>query len=263
MVQIMGILNCTPDSFYDGARDVDALVDYALEMEASGADWIDVGGESTRPGALPVSSEEELQRVLPVLQGIRKKSSIPISIDTTKAFVARAALDNGANLINDVSGLGADLAMVQVVAKYSCPVVLMHSRGNPQTMQGLTNYKNFLEDVRQEIITQIGFAVDHGVKPENIWIDPGFGFAKTAEQNIYLLDQLEYFVTPPHWMVVGLSRKSFLGKIIGQDDPSACLTASLSAAIIAVQKGADVLRVHDVRPTIEALKVLDSCPSIR
>ena len=257
--KIMGILNCTPDSFSDGSERRGAIncaptfVDRALQMINEGADIIDIGGESTRPGAAPVEIDEELRRTIPVIEAIRRQSGIPISIDTTKARVALEAVTAGAGMINDVSGLRADPEMGAVVAEMRVPIILMHSRGNPQTMQTLTDYKNVVDDVIAELKSAIDSACQSGIKPDQILIDPGFGFAKKFEQNVELLKNLKRFKSMGYPLVVGVSRKNFIGVITGEEKPANRLTGSLAAAFYAATQGADILRVHDVCETREML----------
>ncbi|MDO8519274.1 MAG: dihydropteroate synthase [Deltaproteobacteria bacterium] len=259
MIQIIGILNCTPDSFSDGGDySVAELVERGLKMAGEGADWIDVGGESTRPGAKPVSAEEELRRVIPVIHSIREKSRVLISIDTTKAQVAKESLNAGASMVNDVSALAADPAMAGVVRKSGAQVILMHSRGNPQTMQTLAVYDDVVSEVIRELKERIAFALEAGIAKEKILIDPGFGFAKNFDQNILLLKNLKKFSELGFPLVVGVSRKSFIGKLTGQDDPSKRVVGSLAAALWAVQGGASLLRVHDVPETRQMLQVFSS-----
>ena len=263
MTKIIGILNCTPDSFYDGyqvgARHAlplqDHCIKHAFQLIEEGADWLDIGGESTRPGSKPVSIQEEIDRVLPAIREIRKKSSILLSIDTTKSQVAEIALQEGVQCVNDVSGLRADSEMISVIKKYKAKIILMHSRGTPETMQGMTNYKNIVEDIYNELHQSVQKAINSGIKKENILIDPGFGFAKTAEQNITLLKNLKTFKKMGFPLVVGVSRKSFIGKILNQPDPNDRLYGTLSDHLYASFNGADYLRVHDVKATKEVLKV--------
>ncbi len=248
--KIMGILNCTPDSFSDGGdyTSVTALVERALKMEEEGAHIIDIGGESTRPQANPVSAEEELTRVIPVIEEIRKKSDIPMSIDTTKAVVARAALKAGANLVNDVSAL-EDPHMANVIKDEKIPVILMHRRGNPQTMQSLATYHHVVDEVRDELNNRIEKAQKEGIEKKYIWIDPGFGFSKKGQDNLRLLQNLEKVKQLGYPLVVGVSRKSFIGDLIGETDPKKRDNATLILHHFALLKGADVLRVHDVAAT--------------
>lgn len=256
--KIMGILNCTPDSFSDGGQYADkgALVARALQMIEEGADWIDVGGESTRPGATPVSASDEIKRVVPVICGIREQSLIPVSIDTTKSEVAIAAIEAGAACINDVSAFRQDSRMAEVAARLKVDVILMHSRGTPQTMGSLANYRSFIEEVKDELHQSVQSALKSGIARERILIDPGFGFAKNTAQNLELLQNLEAFKALGHRLVIGLSRKKFIGEVTGRQNPADRVTGSVAAALIAARKGADILRVHDVAKTRDALKVL-------
>ncbi len=252
----MGILNCSPDSFYN--QNNDGPIDRALAMIKAGADIIDIGGESTRPGAEPISCAEELRRVIPVIEAIRKKTSLPISIDTTKSEVAFAAYQAGATIINDVSALNDDPKMRAVAATLQIPVILMHRRGNAQTMMDHAHYENVVEDVLKELSSSIGFALQAGIKKENIYLDPGIGFAKNTEQNLEVLKNIDEFKKLGFPLVVGVSRKKFIGEILGRPDPKERLHGSLAvAAYLAVKKIA-ILRVHDVQETKDVLKVLHS-----
>lgn len=258
--QIMGILNVTPDSFSDGAfyGNTKQAVDHALAMIDQGADVIDIGGESTRPGAFFVTEKEELERVLPVIKGIKKISEIPLSIDTTKPFVAQSALDLGVKIINDVSGLKEGEKMASLAKNYQASLIIMHSRGNSQTMQNLTHYQNLIEDIKNELSLSIQKALGAGLPKENIFVDPGFGFAKTFEQNVLLLKELKKINDLGYPLVVGLSRKSFIGKITGIEEPQKRLIGSVVAAFYAAMQGVSILRVHDVAQTREALTVYQS-----
>lgn len=256
---IMGIVNVTPDSFFDGGRRLDpgkAIADGAA-MAASGADIIDIGGESTRPGARPVSEKDELARVLPVVQGLRREVKLPISIDTYKANVARAALDGGADIVNDISGLRFDPKMVSLVAAEKVPVVLMHMQGTPGTMQREPHYEDLVREVRDFLATQLYEAMDAGVTPEGIIIDPGIGFGKTIEHNLQLLRDLSVLAALGQPLLVGVSRKTFIGKILNLPADER-LEGSLAAAVAAVLAGANILRVHDVPATTRAVRVADA-----
>ncbi len=231
---------------------VSTAFERALQMIDDGADWIDIGGESTRPDALPVTEKEELGRVLPVIQKIRQHSKIPISIDTTKASVAKAALEAGANLINDVSALSLDSQMIEVAKKFQTKVILMHRRGNPQTMQSLASYKNVATEVTQELEQKVNEALAKGISAEQIWIDPGFGFSKTAEQNWELLHRIKNFKKMGFPVVVGLSRKSFMEP---KKNPKDRLLESLVSGFYAALQGVDILRVHDVVETRQMLNL--------
>jgi len=271
---VMGILNVTPDSFSDGGKFLspnDALAQ-AEQMIAEGADIIDIGGESTRPGAALITAEEEMQRVLPVIGQLARHSSIPISIDTTKAAVARAALDAGAAIVNDISALRFDFHIADEVAKAGAGLVLMHSRGTPATMQRLPPVADVLEDVTSSLRGSIAMAERRGVKRESIVIDPGIGFGKTAEQNVELIAKLDQLAAafPDFPILIGTSRKSFIGHLLkdlfkdgnGNPVPAADrlhgTTASVTASIL---KGVHIVRVHDVRAAVEAVLVADAIRS--
>jgi dihydropteroate synthase len=256
---IMGIVNVTPDSFFDGGRRLDPAkaISDGVAMAASGADIIDIGGESTRPGARPVSQEEELARVLPVVRGLRREVSVPISIDTYKAAIARAALDDGADIINDISALRFDPKMVSLVVTEKVPVVLMHMQGEPRTMQQEPNYGDVVREVRDFLATQLYEAMDAGVMPQAIIIDPGIGFGKTIEHNLQLLRGLPVLAALGQPLLVGTSRKAFIGKILDLA-PDERLEGSIAAAVAAALAGANILRVHDVPETCKAVKVADA-----
>ena len=247
-VLIMGILNVTPDSFSDGGRFLspDAAVKRALIMEKEGADIIDVGGESSRPGAEPVPVEEELRRVLPVLERLRGKLRIPISIDTTKAEVAEAALRAGASIVNDISALRFDPAMAPLVAKFGAGLVLMHMLGTPKTMQQAPHYEDVVTEVRDFLAERAQYAQSQGIPREAIAVDPGIGFGKTVEHNLELLRRLPELVELGFPVLVGPSRKSFIGAILGLGVEER-LEGTLAACAVAVVRGADILRVHDVK----------------
>ena len=256
---IMGILNVTPDSFYDGGRRSEptrAIAD-GVEMVQSGAEVLDVGGESTRPGARPVDEAEELDRVLPVIRGLRREVAVPISIDTYKAGVARAALDAGADIVNDISALRFDPALVSLVAAEEVPVILMHMQGKPQTMQSEPRYNDVVREVRDFLAAQLYEAMDAGISAERIILDPGIGFGKTLEHNLQLLRGLPTLAALGQPLLVGASRKAFIGKILDLD-PDHRLEGSLAAAVAAVLGGANLLRVHDVAETCRAARMADA-----
>ncbi len=256
---LMGIINVTPDSFYDGGKRLDperAVAD-GIDLVEAGADMIDIGGESTRPGAGPVSVEEELQRVLPVIRGLRRSVQVPISIDTYKARVAQAALNEGSDIVNDISALRADSRMPVLLAAEKVPVVLMHMQGTPQTMQTEPCYNNVLQEVQDFLTAQVRFAVEAGIERENIIIDPGIGFGKTLDHNLTLLRGLPTLASLGQPLLVGASRKTFIGRILGVE-PDERLEGSLAAAIAAVFGGAVILRVHDVKETRKAIRVADA-----
>jgi dihydropteroate synthase len=251
---VMGIVNVTPDSFSDGGVNLrpDDAISTARRMVGEGAAIVDVGGESTRPGAEPVSPEEELSRVLPVLEAIG--GEVPVSIDTAKAEVARRAVALGAELVNDVTALRGDPELSGVVAESGSYLCLMHMLGEPRTMQQEPRYDDVVADVKAFLEERLRFAVDEGIAEENICLDPGIGFGKTVEQNFELVRRLDELVALGRPIVVGFSRKSSLGKILG--DPAATtgpLSASIAAAVAAYERGATILRVHDVREHVEAL----------
>lgn len=256
---LMGILNVTPDSFSDGGRYLDPAkaVAYGVELANEGVDIIDIGGESTRPGARPVSAEEEIERVIPVLRGLRRNVSIPLSIDTYKADVARAALDEGADVVNDISALRFDPAMGPLVATEKVPVVLMHMQGTPQTMQGRPHYRDVLEEVKGFLSSRIRFALEVGIGPEQIIIDPGIGFGKNLNHNLTLLRGLSTLSSLGQPILVGPSRKTFIGKILGLG-PEDRLEGSLAAAVAAVLDGANMIRLHDVREARRAIRIADA-----
>jgi dihydropteroate synthase len=255
----MGILNVTPDSFYDGGRRPDAqkaLAD-AMAMAEAGADIIDIGGESTRPGASPVSLDDELARVLPVIRSLRPVTQLPISIDTYKAEVARAALAEGADIVNDISALTFDSEMADVVAAEKAPVVLMHMQGTPRTMQLDPYYSDVVAEVRGFLARRVAFALERGIEREKIIIDPGIGFGKTLEHNLALLRGLPGLARVGQPLLVGVSRKGFIGKLLNAV-PEERLEGSLAAAVAAVLAGAHIVRVHDVKATREAIRVADA-----
>ena len=259
MARIMGIVNVTPDSFSDGGLflDADAAIAHGRELLAEGADIVDIGGESTRPGAAPVSADDELRRVVPVLEGLR--GEVPVSIDTAKADVARRALALGAELVNDVTALRGDPELAGVVAESGAYLCLMHMLGEPRTMQDDPRYEDVVSEVAAFLEERLQFAVDAGVAEDRICLDPGFGFGKTVEHNFELLRRLDEIVALGRPVVVGISRKRSLGRILG--DPEATtgpLSASLAAAVMAYDRGATILRVHDVSETVEALTVAEA-----
>jgi len=256
---LVGVLNVTPDSFSDGGLflNPDVAVSHAMRMVTEGADIIDVGGESTRPGATPVPVDEELRRVLPVVEQLADRG-VRISIDTYKSEVAEAALKLGAEIVNDVSGLRFDPRMPEVIAKYNAKVVIMHMKGTPQTMQ----INPYYEDVMHELITyfneRLEFAQSYGIKRENIIIDPGIGFGKRVEDNLTILRNLSSLCELGTPVMIGVSRKSFIGKILGIDNPRDRVIGSIASNLIAFLNGATYFRVHDVKPTLEALTMVDA-----
>lgn len=251
---VMGIVNVTPDSFSDGGRFISSAkaIAHARQLIEDGADLLDVGGESTRPGAAEVGEQEELARVLPVIEGLRG-STIPISIDTCKPAVMRAALKAGASMVNDVNALLAEGAL-EAVAASDAAVCLMHKQGTPQTMQQHPQYHDLIAEVGAFLGERIAATEAAGIARERIVIDPGFGFGKTLAHNLALLRELDAFAAMGVPLLAGLSRKSMLGTITGRNVGER-MAASLTAALLAVQKGAAIVRVHDVRETVDALKV--------
>ena len=261
--QVMGILNITPDSFSDDARIANSnqALEIAAQMVADGVDILDVGGESTRPGALPVSLQEELDRVMPVIAALKELNK-PISIDTSKAEVMRAATDAGAVLINDVYALRGEGALAAAIAS-GAAVVLMHMQGAPHTMQQAPQYLDVVEEVARFLTERIFACQMAGMDKKRIIVDPGFGFGKTTAHNLELLGQLKRFAQFECPVLVGLSRKGSIGELTQQAQPSARLAGSLAAHIVAAQRGATIIRTHDVRATVDALRVLQAIAPAR
>jgi dihydropteroate synthase len=256
----MGILNVTPDSFSDGGKfnTISAALVQAQTLVAVGADIIDVGGQSTRPGARQITLAEELDRVLSILQVLRPEISIPISVDTTRASVAKAAVEAGADMVNDISGGTFDLEMLPTVASLGVPIVLMHIRGNPQTMQQLADYQDLLGEIYSFLANQIAAASATGINQEKIIIDPGIGFAKNYEQNLEIFRRLRSLKSLNCPILVGASRKSFIGRILNQPDPKARVWGTAAACCAAIFNGADILRVHDVQEMRDVSLVADA-----
>ncbi len=268
--RVMGVVNVTPDSFSDGGAflDAGAAIAHARELALEGAAILDVGGESTRPGAAPVEAEEELRRVLPVLEGMASLEwgvSAPapqISIDTSKASVARAAIAAGASMVNDVSALRGDPAMVELIAETGVECCLMHMLGEPLTMQREPRYRDVVDDVRDFLEERLSFAVGAGISEEAILLDPGIGFGKTIAHNLTLLYRLQELTTLGRPLLIGTSRKSFLGRIVAQARgeseeiaPGGRLAGTIATNVLALERGASVFRVHDVAPVRDALAV--------
>ncbi len=253
---VMGIVNVTPDSFSDGGRfdRPDAAVEHAMSLVEQGADLLDIGGESTRPGAAPVSADSELARVLPVIEALAALTSTPISVDTTKPEVMRAAIAAGAGLINDVNALRADDALTSA-GQLGVPVCLMHMQGEPRTMQAEPRYRDVVAEVRDFLLERVEACVQAGLPRHSLIIDPGFGFGKTLQHNLALLSGLKSLVDSKIPVLAGLSRKSMLGWITGRERADERLAASLAAALFAADQGAAIVRVHDVAETVDALKV--------
>ena len=253
---IMGILNVTPDSFSDGGDffEKNIAIDRALEMVKQGADIIDIGGESTRPFSDSVSLKEEISRVIPVIEGISKESDVCISIDTTKSRVAIEALEVGASLINDISAMEIDSAMVDVALKFNCPIVLMHMKGIPKNMQDNPQYKSLISDIKEYLLARIDFVVSKGIDRKKIIIDPGIGFGKSVKDNFEIINNLDQFVKMNHPVLLGASRKSFIGTSLNLPEKDR-LEGSIAANIIGLQKGAKIFRVHDVVETSRAMVI--------
>jgi dihydropteroate synthase len=256
---IMGIVNVTPDSFSDGGAFLDpaAAIEHGLRLAGEGADILDVGGESTRPGADPVSEQEELRRVVPVVRELAARSGVPVSIDTTKAAVAEAALAAGATIVNDVSALRLDPLLGAVVARAGAALVIMHMQGTPRTMQQAPHYDDLVGEVIAELAAGIGRAAAAGIDPGNVLVDPGIGFGKSLEHNLTLLDRLGELEKLGRAILVGPSRKAFIGRLL--DLPAAeRVEGTIAACCCAADRGAHVVRVHDVTPVRRALRVTDA-----
>jgi dihydropteroate synthase len=267
---VMGILNVTPDSFSDGGVffDSDAAVAHGLKMVEDGADIIDIGGESTRPFSISVSSEEEVKRVVPVIEKLAQRISIPISIDTTKATVAKAAIKAGASIINDISALRYDQDMAKIAADYGVPVILMHMQGTPETMQVAPGYDNLLEDIKQFLEGAIAVAENNGISRSKIIIDPGIGFGKTVQHNLLIIKRLNELKSLNVPVLVGLSRKAFIRHILKDKKTkengvgfSLVETGTQAALVMAVMNGAHIVRVHNVVDTVATLKIIEAVRS--
>ena len=258
---IMGILNVTPDSFSDGGRffSFDQAIVHAEKMIEEGAHIIDIGGESTRPGSEFVSEEEELRRVIPIIERLAVNNAVPISIDTTKVVVARAALEAGAEIVNDISGLRFDPSLADEVANTNAGLVLMHSRGTPKDMQQLPPVADILDEIVSGLHESVAVALEHGVTPETIAIDPGIGFGKTVKQNVEIIASLDHlaaeFADFP--IMIGTSRKSFIGKLLDGAPADQRLYGTIATTVAAVLNGAHIVRVHDVKAAVEAVRVAD------
>lgn len=257
--RVMGILNITPDSFSDGGDFItpDVAIERARRMVEEGADIIDIGGESTRPGARPVSEQEELERVVPVIQAIASELPVPVSIDTSKPGVMREAVSAGAGMINDVMALRASGAL-EAARDMGVPVCLMHMQGEPRTMQHNPEYGDVVEDLLRFFRERIQACGEAGIPRERLLLDPGFGFGKRLEHNVALLARLERFSELGLPLLVGISRKSMIGALLGDAPVAERLHGSVAAAVLAVERGAAIVRVHDVKPTVEALKVVQA-----
>ena len=254
---VMGILNVTPDSFHDRGRygQFYGAVERAREMAAQGAGIIDIGGESTRPGSEPVPLEEELGRVIPVIEAVLPEIDVPVSVDTSKAEVASASVAAGAGMINDVTALRGDEQMAAVVAEAGCPVCLMHMLGEPRTMQENPQYEDVIDDIKSFFVERVEFAVAAGIRRENIILDPGIGFGKTLEHNLAIIRRMDELLELGLPVLIGASRKRFIGMITGEEDTEDRLPGTLAATVMAYVKGASIFRVHDVAENIQALQV--------
>jgi len=257
---LMGILNVTPDSFSDGGlfNHPESAIAQAHYLVKAGADILDVGGESTRPGAAEISLEEELNRVVPAIEAIRRELSVPISVDTTKAAIARASVLAGADIVNDISGATFDSQMLPTVAELGVPIVLMHMRGTPQTMQKMTDYEDLIGEIYQFLQKRVEAAIASGIDKSRIILDPGIGFAKTYDQNLEILRRLSEFSSLDCPILVGVSRKSFIGRIVNQTAPQGRIWGTAGACAGAIASGADILRVHDVQEMRDVCLVADA-----
>lgn len=257
---ILAVVNCTPDSFYGGSRQptAEAAVRRYHDAIQEGADWVDVGGESTRPGAEAVSAELEWTRIAPVLEAARRAGHpVPLSVDTTKAAVAERALDLGATLVNDVSALRFEPRLAELAARYGAALMVMHMRGTPRTMQLAPHYDDLMGELRRELATAIGTAVAHGLPREQVLLDPGIGFGKTAAHNLEILRRLGELASLDRPLLVGCSRKSFIGAVLDLP-PEERLEGTLAAHVLAAANGAQIVRVHDVGAHVRALRVADA-----
>lgn len=256
---IMGVLNVTPDSFSDGGQffEPDRAIEHSLKMAADGAAIIDVGGESTRPGSTPVSPEQQIKRVVPVIKALRKEITMPISIDTNNFEVAKAALDAGAAMINDITAL-SDERMGRLASEQNVPIVLMHMQRTPQTMQIEPKYNDVVGEVRQFLLDKVERAQQFGIPKERIFIDPGFGFGKTLEHNLLLLRNIDKFVATGYRVLVGTSRKSFIGKLTGEEKPAERIFGTAATVALCVAAGVSIVRVHDVTEMVDVVKVVQA-----
>jgi len=254
---VMGVVNVTPDSFSDGGQflDPDAAIAHGIELASQGAAVLDIGGESTRPGADPVSEEEELRRVVPVVEGLAGRGGWEVSVDTAKRAVAEGALESGAAIVNDVTAFRGDPGMAELVAERGAGCCLMHMLGEPRTMQDAPRYDDVVSEVKGFLEERLAFAVDAGVAEEKVWLDPGIGFGKSVEHNLELLRRLDELVAIGRPIVVGTSRKSFLGKLAGGRPESGRLPGTIATNVLALERGASVFRVHDVAAVADALTV--------
>jgi dihydropteroate synthase len=253
---VVGVLNVTPDSFSDGGKflDKDRAIEHGVRMASDGAAIIDVGGESTRPGSEPVTASEQIRRVVPVIKGLSKEVDAVISIDAYDVEVAKAALEAGAGMVNDITALG-DVRMGELAAERAVPAVLMHMQGDPKTMQVEPKYDDVVGEVLEFLLGRAKRAEDFGIPKERIFVDPGIGFGKTVEHNLLLLRELEKFVSAGYRVVVGTSRKSFIGKITGKEKPAERIFGTAATVALCVAAGVSVVRVHDVAEMVDVVKV--------
>lgn len=256
---VMGILNVTPDSFSDGGQfdSMEKAVAHGLQMVADGAAIIDIGAESTRPGSQPVDALEQLRRAIPVITALRQKTAVPISIDTHNVGVAQEALAAGANIINDITAL-SDPKMAELAAAQHVPVILMHLLGRPATMQVSPHYADVVAEVKQYLLDRAAFAASFGIPKERIFIDPGIGFGKTIEHNLLLLNHLDVFAATGYRVLVGTSRKRFIGQLTGKDIPADRIFGTAATVALSVAKGASIVRVHDVAEMVDVVKVANA-----
>ncbi len=258
----MGVVNVTPDSFSDGGHfaDVERAVAHALLLESEGAEILDIGGESTRPGAQPVGEAEELDRVVPVIERLaaERTEGTMISIDTSKAAVARASLEAGADIVNDIAGLRGDDGMIPALAQSDCGIVIMHMQGEPRTMQQGPNYENVVSDVREFFEERLETCRKGGIDPSRTCFDPGIGFGKTLEHNLSLLRHLSDLRVGDRPLLLGVSRKSFIGKVLGTDDMAARAWPTVALTSHAREQGVEIVRVHEARPNVEAMRMTEA-----
>ncbi|MCB9481435.1 MAG: dihydropteroate synthase [Desulfobacteraceae bacterium] len=264
---VMGVINITPDSFSDGGKynTLEKALYHADKLINEGADILDIGGESTRPYSKPVSLEEELDRVIPVIENLKKITDIPLSIDTNKSVVAEAALLSGASIINDVSAMTFDPRMADIASQANCPVILMHMLGTPENMQNNPSYSHLLNELMDFFKERIEFSLKKGIKKENIILDPGIGFGKTIEHNLLIIKNLELLKSLECPILIGTSRKTFIRKLVKKDDlpnDKDVITGSVASVCAAALNGAKIVRVHDVKETKAALKIIDAIKNV-
>lgn len=257
---VMGILNVTPDSFSDGGFhfEKERAIEHALKMVEDGADIIDIGGESTRPGSEAVSLEEELKRTIPVISALSGKVRVPLSIDTYRSAVAKRALESGASIVNDISGLRFDAEMAGVVSEFRVPVIIMHMKGTPKDMQLDPAYDDVVEEIREFFSDRIRYALQSRIGEEMIILDPGIGFGKTTDHNLEIIRRLDEFAVFNRPVLIGPSRKAFIGKILGGAPPQERVEGTAAAVACAIMKGASIVRVHDVKAMVRTVKVSDA-----